>query len=490
MGVGSTKNNKGEGLIQNYPSNINKRVNEVDTNHAASIPESVSDKLFNSICRIEVGDGRGTGFFLYIKEINGYFLFTNNHVIYQELADSKALIPIYYGKRDNEIKKIIKLDTEKRFIKCFVEPIDITAIEILKEDDIPESKFLFPDLNYKNGYSNYKKEDLYLSGYPNYKKYKNERHVSSGKINTFEEFEFEHTIDTREGSSGSPICLSSNLNVIGIHKCGVESKTINYGTFIGTILDELINNIKNKTNKKENNVKYYHTISSDIDFEEKIKKCVCSVEYEKVEFENCLSTGFFCVVPFTNRANLIPVLITINEEFPRTIDPKNELKIKISFNDHEFRELNLSKDRKIYITPNPIHGKLSIIELKPYDKITNFLELDESVLLGNNKKMDEYLNKIVSLFYYSYRRDFTSSLGTIKGIIEDSLYYTCKTTLGSSGAPVILKDSKKVIGIHFGAEFDEYMSRKRFNETEELKLGILITYDINDFMNGKSVYEG
>ena len=376
MGVCDTKNNKEEGLIQNYPSNINKGVNEVDTNHAAPIPESVSDKLFNSICRIEIGDERGTGFFLYINEINGYFLLTNNHVINQELADSKALIHIYYGKRDNEIKKIIKLDTEKRFIKCFVKPIDITAIEILKEDDIPESKFLFPDLNYKNGYSNYKKEDLYLSGYPNYKKYKNERHVSSGKIDTFGEIEFEHTIDTREGSSGSPICLSSNLNVIGIHKGGLKSEAINFGTFIGTILDELINNIKNKTNKKENNVKYYHTISSDIDFEEKIKKCVCSVE-----FEMCWSTGFFCVVPFTNRTNLIPVLITINEKFPRTINPKNELKIKISFNDHEFRELNLSKDRKIYISPYSAHCKLSIIELKPYDKITNFFELDESFFI-------------------------------------------------------------------------------------------------------------
>ena len=78
----------------------------------------------------------------------------DNNVYYPKLADSKALIPIYYGKKDNEIKKVIKLDIEKRFIKCFDEPIDITAIEILKEDDIPESKFLFPDLNYKNGYSN------------------------------------------------------------------------------------------------------------------------------------------------------------------------------------------------------------------------------------------------------------------------------------------------------------------------------------------------
>ena len=138
MGGCDSVNNKFEKSNQNYTSKENKGVNEVDTKHAATIPESVTDRLFNSIFRIEMENIKGTGFFIEIKEIKGFFMFTNYHLINQTLVDSKALIPVYYGKKDNEIKKVIKLDKDERFIKCFDESIDITVIEILKEDEIPK----------------------------------------------------------------------------------------------------------------------------------------------------------------------------------------------------------------------------------------------------------------------------------------------------------------------------------------------------------------
>ena len=113
-------------------------------------------------------------------------------------------------------------------------------IEILPKDNIPEDKYLFPDLNYKNGYDKYINQYFYLAGYPTVEIYRGDRHVSSGKIgDIFGDFEFEHTLDTGHGSSGSPICLISNKLVIGIHKSGDEENKKNYGTFIGKILDEL-----------------------------------------------------------------------------------------------------------------------------------------------------------------------------------------------------------------------------------------------------------
>ena len=56
----------------------------------------------------------------------------------------------------------------------------------------------------------YSESDFYLAGYPSvgdiYNEYKGERHVSSGKIKrVFNNFEFEHTLDTRTGSSDSHI---------------------------------------------------------------------------------------------------------------------------------------------------------------------------------------------------------------------------------------------------------------------------------------------
>ena len=62
---------------------------------------------------------------------------------------------------------------------------------------------------------------------------------ATGKIIAIDDFEFEHTLDIRSGSSGSPICLITNRLVIGIHKSGNKSIHINQGTFIGTILEKL-----------------------------------------------------------------------------------------------------------------------------------------------------------------------------------------------------------------------------------------------------------
>ena len=59
-----------------------------------------------------------------------------------------------------------------------------------------------------------------MAGYPNVLNNLGERHIPSGLINVIKNFEFEHSLDTREGSSGSPVCLVDNQLVIGIHKGG------------------------------------------------------------------------------------------------------------------------------------------------------------------------------------------------------------------------------------------------------------------------------
>ena len=150
----------------------------------------------------------------------------------------------------------IKLDKNKRIIKCYKE-LDVTLIEILEEDNIPEEKYLSPDLNYKNdGFSFYQDSQIYTAGYPDVIIYKRERHMSSGIINKINENDFEHTCDTRKGSSGSPI-INVNKQVIGIHYGGDKQNKINYAYFIGVIIDKLekekeIQKHKDKNDLNEN----------------------------------------------------------------------------------------------------------------------------------------------------------------------------------------------------------------------------------------------
>ena len=238
-----------------------EQINEADTKHASHIPESVIDKLYNSIVRNEMEDIIGTGFFIKII-INlkiKFFLITCQHVITQKDIDCKKTIELFFGKIYNETKKSLKLDNNQRYIACFGEEIDVTAIEILRSDEIPENKFLLPDLSYKYGYDIYKNGKFLLAGYPRDKKYEKERHISSGTIKKITGITFSHSLDTRCSSSGSPICLIDTVQVIGIHNKGNITKSINYGIFIGVIIDKL-GKIYKEVNMKTNQSKYFYTL--------------------------------------------------------------------------------------------------------------------------------------------------------------------------------------------------------------------------------------
>ena len=236
-----------------------KDLKEVDTGHAYFIPETAADKLYNSIVRIEKENKLATGFFIKIEIKHNVmnFLVTCDHVIGEKDVNANKNISIYYGKKNYENKKIINLEKNKRFIKCFPGPEDVTVIEILENDNIPENKYLMPDLNYLYGYEQYINGNFYLAGYPEDLLFKKERHISSGKISKINvnKINFYHTIDTRHGSSGSPICTTDFQRVVGIHCGGSDESFKNKGTFIGLIIDSLNNVRKDKIIENINNYK-------------------------------------------------------------------------------------------------------------------------------------------------------------------------------------------------------------------------------------------
>ena len=117
----------------------NERTNNSYTGHT-SIPEIISDKLYNSIVKIKINDTYGTGFFMKIdKKYIKRCLLTCSHIITQDLIDLKEDMEIFYGKGDN-IKKIINLNKNLRFIKSFGNEKDITIIEIIDIIIIYEKK--------------------------------------------------------------------------------------------------------------------------------------------------------------------------------------------------------------------------------------------------------------------------------------------------------------------------------------------------------------
>ena len=142
-------------IIKKMGGSWNERINDSYTGHPA-ISETVSDKLYNSIVKIKTKNIFGTGFLMKIEKNNvKKFLFTYSHIVTPDLIELNEDLEICYGKFD-EIKKYIKLDKNLRYIKSFEKEKDITIIEIIESDEIPDDKFLSPDLNCSAGYNNYK----------------------------------------------------------------------------------------------------------------------------------------------------------------------------------------------------------------------------------------------------------------------------------------------------------------------------------------------
>jgi len=255
----------------------------VKINNPVLMPEAMTLKLAETIVRIEYKNKISTGFFMKInlKENQQNFLVTCDHCISQNDIDLQITVSLFYGNKTQESKKEIKLDNNKRFMKSFINlGFDAIIIEILSEDEIPEDKYLLPDMNYINGYDQYIKTEIYTAGYPSVDTYTGEKHFSAGMIKAVksDKGKFIHDCPTKAGSSGSPL-LNINQQVIGIHYGCNDKETVNLGVFIGRIIDILkknenniickgnsINKIYVKKKRKvsnPNNIDYKETISME-----------------------------------------------------------------------------------------------------------------------------------------------------------------------------------------------------------------------------------
>ena len=215
------KEKKIETPIKYEPNSMNESIDFTEVNKDIRIKEIIIknssfekidrniSNISKFICKIKIktpkGTIYGTGFLLrfYIEQEVFYCLISNEHVISKEIINNKNNVDISY---DNEIKSVnIKLDSNKRYIKCFIDAgLDITIIEIIEEDNISKDYFLYPEVKKKinNKLIN---TQIYIPQYPEGKELKNAR----GKIKEINKYEFTHSASTAYGSSGSPIFLEN-----------------------------------------------------------------------------------------------------------------------------------------------------------------------------------------------------------------------------------------------------------------------------------------
>ena len=202
-----------------------------------------------------------------------------------------------------------------------------------------------------------------------------------------------------------------------------------------------------------------------------MKNCVCKI----IKCDGDKGTGFFCRIPINN-LNLLPVLITNNHVLNQD-DIQNNKKIEFTINDDKKSKSIKIDGTRIKYTNKELD--VTFIEIKPKeDKIDNFLDIDNNI----EKDLDNlYNNKSIYIIHYPKGTNANVSFGLTNKIIESNFIHYCSTEGGSSGSPILLLDTFKVIGIHKGTPRDTKF---------EFNYGIFMKKAINLFnqKNNKNNY--
>ena len=241
--VNQSSSIKKEAILDKKPMTKN------ETDELYSYESAICKINFKTIKNGEIKDGKGTGFFLEINDDNIPFkkaLFTNNHVLNKNSIEMNKEIVFEYC---NKIKKIKITENRKAFTN---NELEYTCIEIFDKDNINNffriDKSVFRDKNLL------KNKEIFILQYPY-----GELSHDVGKILDIENNKIIHSVNTEEGSSGSPLIKRYNTNlIIGIHYGSKKDPILNnkYLYNVATPFDVIIKDIKYQLYNNKNIINY------------------------------------------------------------------------------------------------------------------------------------------------------------------------------------------------------------------------------------------
>ena len=336
-------------------------------------------QMMKSVCKIYKEEEKGSGFFcqfFYVKNGNKEImnvLITNNHVLNEKDLNKEIMISL---NNDNYSARINLANSRIKFTK---EDLDVTIIELIKDDNI-ECSYLQIDASVnkeKNFLKNYyKKHPIYIINYKNgdivYSSYGLLKGINE---NTNEIY---HLCCTEKGSSGSPILsLKSNM-VIGLHKGANKNYDFNVGILMKDIKDEFskflenlykINNLKGSkliNSKIPNNSNYY--INKDIN------NNYIKISNNQINNKNSNYLHYFNTVNKNNNA----------AKFSKQTKDNNKINFLSSNIINDFNYLNNSKNNNIM---NNIRIKIGHKNIDNINRKTNnnkYKTVDKNKNIINN----------------------------------------------------------------------------------------------------------
>ena len=172
----------------------------------------------------------------------------------------------------------------------------------------------------------------------------------------------------------------------------------------------------------------------EIDFNlHEVTKSIC-----KIIYQNTFSTGFFIKL-FKDEKEMLCLMTNGHIITKEMIELKATIEVRYN---HEKKWIKIKLDEKERFIKYNKEMDITIIEIKPEDKIK-----DKFFLFPETNDL-ELLNKDIYIPQYREDKRLSYSEGKIKEIKEHEISYDACTDSGSSGSPIFLKNTSKVIGIH------------------------------------------
>ena len=203
-----------------------------------------------------------------------------------------------------------------------------------------------------------------------------------------------------------------------------------------------------------------------------------SEEKEYKSYENCIckiigksaGTGFFCRIE--HEGGLIPVLITNYHVIDDEYMEKND-KLKYYINNDSY-VIDINKDSKLYSSSRDKYD-IMIIRLKE-GQAKCYLKIDNNIFKDNSE--NNYSYEDIYILHYANAKEAKISFGKgLEKINDNDIKHFCHTEPGSSGGPILSRNTNMVIGIHKG-------SYKKNNKCEYNR-GTFLKFPLNELKNSK-----
>jgi len=222
---------------------------------------TILDQMINCVCKIEIKNKEGTGFFCRIKyeENETYVFMTSYQILDENYYHENDTLTLIIGGSDKYGRYIV-LDLKIKRRTYFSKKYDLTIIELYKDDNIYNFLELDDNLLDKEINDCYKDLSIYIPHYSS----EDSSIVSYGLLKGINNYEIKHTCCIENSSSGSPILNLSNNKIIGMHIQNVVNKNYNLGIFLKYPYKEFLENNKIKKNLIPYNY-YFYKLKSRIE---------------------------------------------------------------------------------------------------------------------------------------------------------------------------------------------------------------------------------